>query len=398
VDTQATILNLVPRSPLPATVRPGYILAGTIEGPPGNQVVAAGALRVPIPQTASLLSGQPVTVEVVETEQGLQLRLTPREPAPPPPATAPPPADPLTAVLKSLGVTVSRDTAEALIPAHLARTEETVRAVLSLFVRTAKTGADLRLIASLLTEGAAAGALSAESADEVATLIEQFVARSSEDLSTVLYRLTNSAGKDLEARIGQALTPPGHADTVLNLPQNDLRILLSHLRTDQAVAAYLRGAGRDREFQDAVDRTLGRLSAAQLQNVHALDQPYLFLEIPWPAGAPIHEARVHFFAEGRTGKRGPDAQNASVTLDLSTTRLGDLWITLQLVAGRCQCRFCATSPDAVETIERATEELTQALEDAGYPQTTIQVTLWDGDRLREMANLMRRFSGIDLKV
>ena len=382
---------------MPATVRPGHTLAGTIEGPPGNQVLAAGALRVPIPQTANLLSGQPVTVEVVATEEGLQLRLTPREPAPPPPTTAPPPADPLTAVLKSLGVTVSRDVAEALIPADLPRTEQAVRTLLSLVLRTATTGDDLQLIASLLTEGAAAGALSADGAREAAALIEQFVARGVGDFGPMLHRLTNSAGRYLEARIAQALAS-GPVDTALNLPQDDLRVLLSHLRTDQAVAGYLRGAGRWRVFQEAVDRTLDRLSAAQFQNVHALDQSYLFLEIPWPTGAPIHEARVHFFAEGQTGKRGLDARNASVTLDLSTTKLGDLWVTLQLMDGQCHCRFCTTSPDAAETIERATQELTQALENAGYPRTTVQVALWDGDRLREMANLMRRFAGIDLKA
>ncbi len=34
---------------------------------------------------------------------------------------------------------------------------------------------------------------------------------------------------------------------------------------------------------------------------------------------------------------------------------------------------------------------------AGYRRVTVDAALWDGDRLRETAALMRRFGGLDLR-
>lgn len=127
-----------------------------------------------------------------------------------------------------------------------------------------------------------------------------------------------------------------------------------------------------------------------------MDQSYLFLDLPFASGMPIREGRVHFFAEGRARDRGFDAKNATVALDLVTSRLGALWIVIRIFEGHCACRFCATSEAAVETLQSTAHELAQALDNAGYPNAAVQATLWDGDRLRETANLMRRFSGIDV--
>jgi hypothetical protein len=40
--------------------------------------------------------------------------------------------------------------------------------------------------------------------------------------------------------------------------------------------------------------------------------------------------------------------------------------------------------------------LVRALEESGYTSATVHVALWDGNRLRETAHLMRRFAGIDV--
>ena len=90
------------------------------------------------------------------------------------------------------------------------------------------------------------------------------------------------------------------------------------------------------------------------------------------------------------------SKDATVVLDLSMTRLGDLWIALTIARGRCSCRFRAANPAAVQAIRAERDGLIQALQSAGYPGAQVRVEPWDGDRLGEAAGLMRRFSGINV--
>jgi hypothetical protein len=201
----------------------------------------------------------------------------------------------------------------------------------------------------------------------------------------------------LEAQIARAVST-GSLESLAQAARTDLIATLSELRSNEGLTAYLQGKNQLDLFQSAADRLVDRISSGQLQNLHRLDQPYVFVEIPFPADAPVRGARVHFFHEGRGDRQAFEGRKASVTLDLSTTKLGDLWITLQLAEGHCSCRFGATSEETVDAIEGAQEDLVRALEESGYERATVHVALWDGNRLRETAHLMRRFAGIDVRA
>jgi Flagellar hook-length control protein FliK len=134
-----------------------------------------------------------------------------------------------------------------------------------------------------------------------------------------------------------------------------------------------------------------------MQNLRTFAAPYLFLDLPFPPDAPISRAQIHVFGEGGRGRHF-DRRNASITLDLSTPRLGDLWISLTITGGACTCVVRAAREATVAAITAATPELGQALAEAGYPDASVQVTSWSGNRLEETAQLMRRFSGLDVRA
>jgi hypothetical protein len=198
----------------------------------------------------------------------------------------------------------------------------------------------------------------------------------------------------MEARIALAIAT-GNFEALGESLRSDLEAQLSDLRRDDALLRFLEGSGQLRTFEQAVDRVLERFTGAQLQNLRSLELPYQFLEVPVASGSPFDRIQVHFFGEGR-GKRGFSRTDATVVLDLSMTRLGDVWIALSIARGRCTCRFRAANPAAVQAIRTGKDDLVRALAEAGYPGAQVRVEPWNGDRFNEAAALMRRFSGINV--
>lgn len=396
-SVQSTLIEMAGKVVSASGLRPGSAAQGTIEGAPDRLTLVVAGVRVPLPKDTNLTPGQRVHVEAIETGKRLQLRLTPspaEEGAQPRPASAT--LETIVArVLEALGVPNQPETPTQVLPRVLPQTDAAIRSVLSLFTRQASTGDDLQTISLVVAQAAASGTLPADVAGETATLIARFVPRGSGDFQAVLRQW--GRGVTVEAEIAQAIST-GRLESLTGTLRADLRAVLSQLRANEGLTSHLQARGQLNTFQSAVDRVLDRISSGQLQNLHSLEQPYVFFEVPFPPGAPLREARVHFFHEGRGTKHGAEGRSASVTLDISTTKLGDLWITLQLTDGHCACRVAVTSEPAAETIEAARQELVNAIEGAGYARATVHVDLWDGDRLRETAHLMRRFSGIDLKA
>ena len=397
-SVQSVLVEMAGKVVAASGLRPGSAAQGTIEGAPDRLTLVVAGARVPLPKDTNFAPGQRVHVEVIETGKGLQLRLTPspaEEGAQPRPASAA--LETIVAhVLETLGVPNQPETPTQVLPRALPQTDAAIRSVLSLFTRQATTGDDLQTIALVVSQAAANGTLPADVAGEAAALIARLVPRGSGDFQAVL-RQWGRAPRAVEAEIAQAIST-GRLESLTGTLRADLRAVLSQLRANEGLASHLQAKGQLNTFQSAVDRALDRISSGQLQNLRSLEQPYIFFEVPFPPGAPLREARVHVFHEGRGTKHGAEGRNASVTLDLSTTKLGDLWITLQLTDGHCGCRVAATSETTVEAIEAAREELVNAIEGAGYARATVHVDLWDGDRLRETAHLMRRFSGIDVRA
>jgi len=118
-------------------------------------------------------------------------------------------------------------------------------------------------------------------------------------------------------------------------------------------------------------------------------------ELPLHADSGIRHAAVHVFpdSEHERGAHGARKRRSEiVVLDLSLTRLGDLWITIQRTGDACICRIQADSHVAIAALDERRQELAEALRDAGF-DATVTTGPWTGDRLLEAARLMERSRG-----
>lgn len=377
------------------TLRPGQTFQTVVQIQGDKLLLQLGAARIALDSSVELSPGETVRVEVLGTAAKLQLRISP--------ATTSSESTPRTAipntlvisVLESLGALPIADVAPTFIPAHLPQTTQALQQLFTLFLSRGSLGSDMEQIAALLAQASSQGALSGELATRFSAWVAQFATMEATGFKSILEQL--SSKRSLEARLALALKANTVNASLESLSQ-DIRIQLAQLREQEPLRAWLRENGQLRQLDDAVQRVLNRLSGEQFQNLRSLEKPYVFVEFPLPAGGDLRFAQVHFFGEGRTKGNPFDQHNALVAIDLNTTQLGDLWITLQMTAGHCTCHFKATTPEIVQTIKDASVELAGALDNAGYPDAHIAASLWDGDRIRAAAAMMRRFSGIDVKL
>jgi flagellar hook-length control protein FliK len=178
----------------------------------------------------------------------------------------------------------------------------------------------------------------------------------------------------------------------------DVRTQIERLRQNDGFLGFLRQTGQQASFEQAAQRVLDRQTGGQLQNLRGQEAPYLFFEVPFPPTAPIRNAQVHVLGEGRGRKQRFDPQNTAVAIDLTTTRLGDLWISLAIHQGVCRCSIRARTPEIVRAIEAHASELTERLAVAGYRAAQVSASLWNGDRISEAVGLFARFAGVSVQV
>ena len=203
--------------------------------------------------------------------------------------------------------------------------------------------------------------------------------------------------KSTEARLAQHAKSPSASATTPSLSA-DLRARLSSLKNDQAFQKFLVATGRIGDFEGHIEHALDRMTGAHLQNARALEHPYLFLELPMAPGGLVESAQLHIFEDGghdgHEGARAPE----TVVMDLETTHLGPLWISVRTAGPICRCEFRAMTAEAVEAITESSGELVRGLESAGYGRAHVEASLWKGDRLSAVVELMRRFAGIDVSA
>lgn len=380
----------------------GQVLQGMIQATNEGLFLIAGLVRVKVPPAPDLIPGQPVTAEVVArnaSDGSIQLRITPRAT----PSTTQPTvpqsalADMANAILRVLGAVDLPENTAALLPPQLPQTPEAVRAALSFFSARAQMGADIEQVATRIQEAVQTGVPIPAETRAAAALLTRLVASEPDSFEPVLRQWLSESGASTEARVAQALTS-GSPDRLSALIQTDVRVALAQARNDPVLTNFLRARGELPGFQDALTRIANRVDGSQLQNVRGTDIPYWVSAIPFAPGGAIRDGLVHFMPEGRHAHGEAAAGYATVALDLSTTRLGNLWVTLQVGGGECRCRVQASETTAVEALQAATKELETGLIQAGYARPTIQVARWDGNRLRETATLLQRYAGFQVKA
>lgn len=381
-------------------LRPGTVARGMVHNAPdGSLHVQVAGARVPLPQSSSLVAGQPVTLQVSATDAGIQIQISPVATPSAPAQSQPGVFDLVATVLRGLGniegKPIDPGTAAAVIPPQFPRSEAAVRMLLSLFASRGSIGQDVSLIMNLVSNAANALNLPELSQQAAASLV-LLSSWETDDIFAALRQMNTRAAAGPEARIAQALLAGTSPEDIIRSLESDVRSFIARLRGNEAFTTHLRQTGQIESFQGAADRVMDRLAASQLQNAHGVNHPYTFLEIPCVPGQFVQCGQVHFLSQGGKNSHTFDARNAVVALDLSTTHLGDLWITLHVSAGRCQCRFCVTSAEIATVVRNEAAELATGLDAAGYAGASVYVSVWDGDRLREAASLVRSMSGLDV--
>jgi len=372
----------------PNALRAGQTLQTTVQGQPGSTYLQVSNARVALPIESGFPPGTLVTVAVAESPQGLQLRVSAA------PEAAP--ADPmraLTELLRQLDALPLAKDAAATLPSALPRREDTIAPLLRMLLTQSTVSQDMAYLAGILAEAHRENALPSGLYNLFMALWGRFTATDADGLTSLLKQLAQQ--HRTEARLAQAIQT-GHLAGELVGTETDLRSLLEALARSGSLRAFLRQGKGAAEFDNAVSRILDRLTGTQYQNLHGHGEPYLFLEVPFPADSGMRRAQIHFLTEGQRDS-GSEADEAHVVaFDLDTANLGALWVTLRVAKGDCTCHLRATSSETIQALREGSEALTTALRGAGYKGARLRVSRWDGNRVREVIALTRRFTGLNL--
>jgi hypothetical protein len=386
-----------------AALKPGQILQGLVQSIEPQTLLRFGALVVPVEKVEALQQGQAVSAEVVKTDQGLQLRITPGHVIAQQAggeATGLPLRDLpgiLVSALQSLGKLELAEQAVALVPRAIANHPAAVRLVLSLLLDRTDGENHAKRIAQIVQQAVADGVLSEGEAQEVLPAVRTLMPEHAEDIAPALRHAAEASQRPLAARLAEALSKGG-VQQLLSSLSDDVPVALTRLSQNEAFAEFLKQTGQFTEFHRAVEHLADRFAAAQLVNARGVDAPYLFFALPLPVDGSVRHAHIHIMGEGEGRAQRFDAKNATVVLDLSTSALGDLWITLTTIHGACSCWIRARELDTLAIIQSEADALAARLADAGYPGANVQAALWEGDRVRELATMMRRFKGLNIEA
>jgi hypothetical protein len=387
-----------------AALRPGQVLQGLVQSIEPQTLIRFGELVIPVEKVEALQPGQAVSAEVVRGDRGLQLRITPGAQGLAQHVAAETTDTPLRDLpgiivnaLQSLGKLDLAEQAVALVPRNIADNPAAVRLVLSLLLDRADGDDDAQRAVRIIQRAIDDGVLTEAKARDALPALRGLTSGNAEEIAPALRHAAAASLRPIAARLAEALGKGGVQQLVTSL-SDDLPTALTRLIANEAFAEFLRQTGQSADFHRAVEHLVDRFAAAQLVNARGADVPYLFFALAMPADSAVRHAHIHVMGEGGGKTQRFDAKNATVALDLSTSALGDLWITLSATHGACSCWIRARDLDAVAAIQSHAGELAARLSNAGYPGASVQTALWDGNRVRELATMMRRFKGLNVEA
>ena len=194
-------------------------------------------------------------------------------------------------------------------------------------------------------------------------------------------------------RMQQARTPTAALAKLGGEAPGDLRTLLARLTQDEALRAWLAQQGETDAFDSAAGRLTQRLTAGEAQQLHGLERPYAFLDLPVRLLDGFRHGQVHFLNDGAT--TSGEAQTR-VVLDLELTKLGPVWVALSCRGSTCHCQVRAL-PDVRPAIAEDGDALREALSSAGYT-AVVQVAAWEGNRVEALAAWLQPSAGLDTRA
>ncbi len=379
-----------------ASLRIGQVFQSTVQSDNGNPTLQLGALKVALGTEAQNLLGKQVQVEVLQTKPQLILRFQAPANAT---TTQAPTGDPLTPLLATLLPQFKglNDAAlgTRLLPTSMPPNSDAIRQWLTLFFGSNGMGKELETLQQMANQGTTQGALTPELGQQLTSLLSQWLAPlEAGNLKQFLASIKQRGS--VEAQLAQILKG-GDLKALLQTLSNTLRQEIAQLRGNEAWLAYIRASGQLKQFTRVAEQILEHLEGSALQQIHRLEIPYVYLEVPLGYASGFHWAHVHWFGANNT-RQQIEKNNSTIVLDLNLSNVGEIWIMLRTVADQYLCRFRVREQTLVTAIEEIQEELGQALSKAGFPGTHIQTTLWDGDRAAAMGEMFQRSADLNVKA
>lgn len=273
------------------------------------------------------------------------------------------------------------------VPAPLIGTPAAAQ-VQELFAQAASLGAGIASLQAGITAPAVVAAVPSDIGAAFAAIFAPLLKPDTEDFSGVIKRWAQRLATTPEAALAKSSGSAAAPDSPGSV--------LQFLRNDPALRQVLAGRGELRAFDAMADRLLERLGSGNLQQLRSLEQPYWFSEFPFDPSSGIERALVHFFMDNSQGGGEQDSPSASVVLDLSLTRMGDVWVKLVMLAGQCTCHISVTDEDVLALVREFEGDLAAGLSSTGAQQVTVHADIWDGNRIGRSGAILGSMDGMDV--
>lgn len=258
----------------------------------------------------------------------------------------------------------------------------------TLFTQAGSLGAGIAALQTSIAAPTVAAVIPADIGTAFAAVLAPLLRPEASDFSGAVKRWSQRLATPSEAALAKASGSP--VDTPAAVMQ--------FLRSDPALRQMLAERGDLRAFDGMADRLLDRLGGGHLQQLRSLEQPYWFSEFPFDPASGIERALVHFFTDQSGGGGNSESPSASVVLDLSLTRMGDVWAKLVLLADQCTCHISVTDEEVLGVVQEYADELTAGLASTGVQHVSVHADLWDGNRIDRSAALLSAMDGMDLSA
>jgi len=292
----------------------------------------------------------------------------------------------------------------SLVPSRVASNHSAVRSLMALFLSRHELGDQIRELSLLLREAEQQGWIPSREA----TLLLALYGDKSEtylEPEKLISILKNSHGSDPAEKILAAVLK-GHMNIQDALDQLRItaRQLLAVLRDNRDLAVWAENSGRKQQLDNLLTQLLDRNDAAVLQHLHGDRIPYRFLDLSGFLLPGLTHGMVHWISDGqkRSGTEDNHLTDAQLTveMDLSFSRLGDIWVTMTAKSGAgtksCFCRLRCADENVCSFLSRNIEPLREGLRSVGYEHAAVSVETWQGDRLSETVRVLRPLRPISL--
>ncbi len=388
-------------------LRIGQTFTATVHIAAQSTYLMIAGKRLQLPEN-SFESGQLVRVSVQQDKDGtVRLLMTALSPSRPSPQNLSPTSAlnlaPAETVLREtatlLGLTQYLARIESVLPQALPNKNEYLQHWMQVLYGTESPGVQLQQLHTWLQQASLAGVLSPQDQNLIA-LLGHLLHPFGSDFAALLRRMYQDQRS--EARIARHIHSLD-ATSSMNTPGlqtkeifESIHFQLAQLKAQKSLLQYLGSLGQRNNFLSVLDQVLQRLEAVRYQNLHGLDHPYAFWEIPLDEQSGFTRCQIHFFGDEKNPNNASKTPAVSIVLDIETEHLGQLWIQLQIHDLTCSCLLQSDKAETRALLKSESKALEDGLRQAGLQVESCEVRAWTGDRMAMLTRLFQRFNTFEI--